>query len=145
MANEQNPNLETMLGSLLSDPARMAQLQGIVSALGVTGAPAEASSPGEPAEPAAQEGQEEHETQPASAAPAPALNLDPAMLANLSGLLPLFTGGSAGGAPKKTGANHRTALLLALKPYLNDGRREMIDAIVNFSRLGDMLGPGKEG
>ncbi|MBQ3126124.1 MAG: hypothetical protein IJC15_03555 [Clostridia bacterium] len=44
----------------------------------------------------------------------------------------------------KARPDKRTALLMALRPYLNDNRREMIDAIVNFSRLGSMLGGGKE-
>lgn len=140
MANEQTPALETMLSELLRDPARMAQLQSVASSLGLTGEHTPAESNGASAEDNASDASDV--TPPPSL---PAMNLDPAMLSNLSGLLPLFAGSGGNSAPKKTKPDHRTALLLALRPYLNDNRREMIDAIVNFSRLGEMLGKGKEG
>jgi len=136
MDNEQTPSLETMLTALMQDPAKMAQLQGFASTLGLT-SPAPAPAPSvEP--PAAAESAEAGETTLLSSAPP----LDPAAWESLSALLPLLSG-SGSSTPKKTGPNHRTALLQALRPYLSDGRREMIDAIVNFSRLGEMLGRGK--
>ena len=41
--------------------------------------------------------------------------------------------------PGNEGGDHRLALLLALKPYLNHERQEIIDYIIKFSKLGDML------
>ncbi len=125
MDNEQMPALESMLSTLMQDPAKMAQLQDIAATLGLT-PPAPSAEPTDTEE---------------AADPAP----QPQASANLSALLPMLSGSGVGSAPKKTRPDHRTALLLALRPYLNDGRREMIDAIVNLSRLGEMLGPGKEG
>ena len=37
------------------------------------------------------------------------------------------------------GADSRTALLCAMKPYLSEGRREAVDYIIKLSRLGDIL------
>ena len=36
-------------------------------------------------------------------------------------------------------SDNRTALLIALKPYLSPERGEIIDYIIKFSKLGDML------
>ena len=41
--------------------------------------------------------------------------------------------------PQKPGADSRTALLCALKPYLGEDRRRAIDYIVKLSKLGDIL------
>lgn len=147
MTNEQVPNLESMLGELMRDPARMAQMQSIITSLGMGGGSVSGETPDAPPQPAEAAAADTAGAAVEAPAPAmPALNLDPSMLASLSGLLPMLSGSSLGGgsAPKKTRPDHRTALLLALKPYLNDGRREMIDAIVNFGRLSEMLGKGKE-
>lgn len=35
--------------------------------------------------------------------------------------------------------DHRYALLHALRPYLSDGRREMVDYVLKFGRIGDLL------
>ena len=35
--------------------------------------------------------------------------------------------------------DHRYALLYALRPYLSDGRREMVDYVLKFGRIGDLL------
>ena len=37
------------------------------------------------------------------------------------------------------GADSRTALLCAIKPYLSDSRREAVDYIIKLSRLGEIL------
>ena len=53
-------------------------------------------------------------------------------------LLPVLTGGN-----KKTDRkpdNHSTALLTALKPYLSNERREVIDRMLQFSKIGDIIG-----
>ena len=35
--------------------------------------------------------------------------------------------------------DHRYALLFALRPYLSDGRREMVDYVLRFGRIGDLI------
>lgn len=35
--------------------------------------------------------------------------------------------------------DHRYALLCALRPYLNEERREMVDYVLKFGRIGDLL------
>ena len=46
---------------------------------------------------------------------------------------------SAVSAKQAHGVDHRTALLCAMKPYLGNERRQIIDYIVKLSRLGDIL------
>lgn len=54
----------------------------------------------------------------------------------LSNLMPTVTGESSG---KKEGLDRRAALLSALKPYLSPERREVIDRMMSFSRVGDLI------
>ncbi len=136
-----NDQLSAMLGNVLSNPAIMAQLQGVLAGMGQN-----APSPppnGEENPPALEQAAPGAEASEGMAANAALMAQLPAMLGMLSSL-PGGQGGQSGGHhPEGKGSNHRTALLLALKPYLNEGRCEMIDAIVNLSRLGDLLGkPG---
>lgn len=42
-------------------------------------------------------------------------------------------------SPDSTAGDNRIALLVALKPYLSRERGEIIDYIIKFSKLGDML------
>lgn len=161
MANEQTPDLGSMLSEVMHDPAKLAQLRQIMAALG-SGSPlpgedehsapeAAASAPQDPSPTA--EGSTDDTTVQVSTPPSAdllsGLLSNPALLTQLPSMMamlgPLMGGGesksgSSSSPPKKHGPDHRTALLLALKPYLNDGRREMIDYIVNLSRLGDQLG-----
>ena len=120
MENEQSLDLGAMLNSVLQNPAQMAQLQEMASALGL-GVPAQTNAAAE--------------STVTEATPAPTAQAD------LTTLLPMLKESSG---HKKTKPDQRTALLMALRPYLSDNRREMIDAIVNFSRLGSMLSTRKE-
>ena len=43
------------------------------------------------------------------------------------------------GGGEKHHDNNRTTLLLALRPYLNHERQEIIDYIIKFSKMGDIL------
>lgn len=137
----ENDQLSAMLGNVLSNPAIMAQLQGVLAGMGQNPPPpAEAENAAAPSPPQAEPAAEGSGTPMANAALMAQL---PAML----GMLTSLSGGKEepnepGKAPRAGGKNgaQRTALLLALKPYLNEGRCEMIDAIVNLSRLGDLLG-----
>lgn len=178
MANEQMPDISGMLNQFLQDPAKLAQLQGVLSALGSGGMPLPAAGPtasaqavdGETAESdagfggegdAGNAGEAEQASASPSAAPlsGPAADVlggilrDPSVMAQLPAMMamlrPMLSGGEEArqnedgeqgqATGKKHKSDHRTALLLALKPYLSDGRREMIDYIVNLSRLGEIL------
>lgn len=44
-----------------------------------------------------------------------------------------------GGGEKKTHPDKRTALLLALRPYLSPGRREAVDYITKLGKLNDLF------
>ena len=43
------------------------------------------------------------------------------------------------GAKKDPRDEHRYALLCALKPYLNEERRQVLDKILQFGQVGDLL------
>lgn len=137
-----NDQLSAMLGNVLSNPSIMAQLQGVLAGMGQNDpsplpeqkeVPTSDAAPSPPA--------------PGEAESAMANAALMAQLPTMLGMLTSLSGGQGGQNSEHRaggkGGNHRTALLLALKPYLNEGRCEMIDAIVNLSRLGDLLGkPG---
>ncbi len=42
-------------------------------------------------------------------------------------------------APQKKATDNRSALLLALKPFLSEDRRNAVDAMLRLSTLGDVL------
>lgn len=154
MAEAQTPDLEGMLKSLLDDPTKMAQLRTVMQTLGSAGE-----------ESGSDNSDGETPSAPAGSLLGGMLS-NPALLSQLPTIMemlhPLMNSSTATAAgadstparesgsdeSKPTSAlpatkhkppDHRTALLLALKPYLSDGRREMIDYIVNLSRLGDLL------
>lgn len=121
MENEQALDLSAMLNSVLQNPEQMAQLQEMAAALGL-GTPSPTNTQSD---------------SPAAEAAPPTT----AAQADLSSLLPML---KTTGGHKKAKPDQRTALLMALRPYLSDSRREMVDAIVNFSRLGSMLSTKRE-
>ena len=56
----------------------------------------------------------------------------------LSAISPLISKGSNHGETTHSD-DQRIALLLALRPYLNHERQEIIDYIIKFSKIGDLL------
>jgi len=48
-------------------------------------------------------------------------------------------GGRKGGGGKKQECDKRTALLLALKPYMSPRRCEAIDYFIRINKLGDVI------
>ena len=57
----------------------------------------------------------------------------------MSALAPLMENGTFGKITKNSSQNRRNDLLTALRPYLNEGRRDMIDKIMTLSRLTGMM------
>lgn len=142
----ENDQLSAMLGNVLNNPAIMTQLQGVLAGMGQ-------NAPAPPPEREEDAPSLATEPSPPAAGETEGLMANAALMAQLPAMLGMLTslsggqGGQGGqgseSRPAGKGGTHRTALLLALKPYLNEGRCEMIDAIVNLSRLGDLLGkPG---
>ena len=119
-----NGDFSSKLDKILSNPAMMAQIKSLADTMTETeGAPASEVSPtpaAEPSEPPAQEEQEKPDADiqtetalPASFSPAPGL------ARNLK---------------------NTRALLAALKPYLDDKRREKVDKMLSMMRLAEMAG-----
>ena len=57
----------------------------------------------------------------------------------ISTMAPLLSLGGKEHKASGTEADHRIALLCALKPYLNRERQEIVDYILKFSKIGDLL------
>lgn len=80
-------------------------------------------------------------TPPDGANPLGALLSNPDVISKLPQLMSAF-GGLSGGTKAGGGHTHgnqHTALLCALKPYLNPERRRAADSILNFLRIEEVL------
>lgn len=103
------PNLTDGLGAVLSNPELMAKLPQMMAML----------RPMLEQQPAADS---TTEAPPAAAQTAPAGPAVPAIA-----------------TPQKKATDRRTALLVALKPFLSDDRKNAVDAMLRISALGDVL------
>ena len=103
------PNLTDGLGAVLSNPELMAKLPQMMAML----------RPMQEQQPAADS---TTEAPPAAAQTAPAGPAVPAIA-----------------TPQKKATDRRTALLVALKPFLSDDRKNAVDAMLRISALGDVL------
>ena len=61
------------------------------------------------------------------------------VMATLGPMLSEMGSSPVGKEIKGSREDHRYALLCALRPYLSDGRREMVDYVLKFGRIGDLL------
>lgn len=129
----------SMLSGLLSNPEIMSKVSGVLSSLSTPEAKADESSA------------------PASAVPEGgdlASKLSSVMdnkelMSKLPDVMaamgPLLSGGKGGGGGKsgtggkKQECDKRTALLLALKPYMSPRRCEAIDYFIRINKLGDVI------
>lgn len=126
--------LPDLLGKLMSDPGLLQKMGEIVKTV------------------AAEPPIEKEEALPVQSSPAPpmqdalsSLLANPAILEKLPSMMaalrPML---SPAPSPKATAegrspAEHRDALLLALKPFLSEGRREAVDSILRIARLTEIL------
>lgn len=117
-----NGDFSSKLDKILSNPAMMAQIKSLADTMTEEGEPKNpAPTPEQPAsEP---EQPPTPEASPQTEAPAAAM---PALFSPAPGM-------------EKNIKNTR-ALLVALKPYLDDKRREKIDKMLNMLRLAEMAG-----
>jgi len=121
-----NGDFSSKLDALLSNPAMMAQIKALADTMTVSGGAAGTPEP-PPQEPAAP---------PEKAAAAASASVGNAANAEGTALPALF---SPTPGIEKNLKNTR-ALLLALKPYLDAGRCEKIDKMLNMMRLAEMAG-----
>ena len=116
-----NNDMNDMLGRVLNDPQAMSGLMKI--AQGLMNNPPPPSSPPSPPEEAPEP------TSPPDAQP--------------EGMLPP---GLLSGLPKILAYDeNRTNLLCALKPYLSDSRREMVEQMVNLMKILQFAGNMQQG
>lgn len=117
-----NGDFSSKLDKILSNPAMMAQIKSLADTMTEDG---EAKTP-PPTEPT----QAASEPEPAAAPESPPQTDTPAAMPALFSPAP---------GMEKNIKNTR-ALLLALKPYLDDKRRDKIDKMLNMLRLAEMAG-----
>lgn len=114
-----NGDFSSKLDKILSNPAMMAQIKSLADTMTEEG-DAKAPSPPPPEQAAAAEPATPPPPQPESPPAMPALfSPEPGMEKNIK---------------------NTRALLIALKPYLDDKRREKIDKMLNMLRLAEMAG-----
>ena len=120
------------LDSILSNPEMMAQIKRLADTM-TSGTPSVPESP-QPAENAVQAGNfgESKEPPPDGAPDMPDITEAVSALASLSG--------ERRGRRKGNNMAHSRALLLALKPYLDDKRCEKIDKLLRMMQLAEMAG-----
>ncbi len=81
---------------------------------------------------------EEEPTEQASAPPVSGIPMEK-LSEIISTLGPMLSDNQFKSEIKGSREDHRYALLCALRPYLSDGRREMVDYVLKFGRIGDLL------
>lgn len=140
MDNDKNIGAsENSLATLLSDKEFLARLSSVADALKTeTQAATSPDKESAPPDPLAQP------PSPASTATMPDLASmlsNPEIMAKLpevmSAITPVLKGANA--PPHKATHDKRTALLLALRPYLSPARCEAIDYITRIGKLGDVV------
>lgn len=123
---EENP-----LAALLSNKELLSRLSGVVETLKTENQTPPQAEPAEsPAEVAAS-------THPEDALSSVLSN--PELMAKLPDIMAALTPVLKGQSAKKAPCDKRTALLLALRPYLSAGRCEAIDYITRIGKLGDVI------
>lgn len=84
----------------------------------------------------------EADTSPTSPLPADAMSAvlsNPALMAKLPEVMAALSPGKGTPSIKKAPPDKRTALLLALRPYLSESRCEAIDYITRLGKISDLL------
>lgn len=132
-SNQTQNALPDLLGKLMSDPGLMQRMGEIVKTA---------------SDSHMQAGEDTSAKLGTSAPPLDGLSAllsNPALLEKLPSMLatvgPLLAGASSPieRREEKSSASQRDALLLALKPFLSQGRREAVDSILRLARLGEVL------
>ncbi len=123
---KQLPDLSGIMSMISGNPALMEMASSILSGLPRS----ESAAPPQNAEASPDTAVGE------SAAPSfgPPPSFDPELF---SKIVPMLSGGSS--AKSSPSDERRCALLRALRPYLSPERRDAIDHMLKFSRLGDLL------
>ena len=67
------------------------------------------------------------------------IDIPPQLPEMISTMAPLFSLSGKEHGGRSPESDHRVALLCALKPYLNHERQEIVDYILKFSKIGDLL------
>ena len=124
---------QTSLSSLLSDPDALRRMSDAIGRLGIfDGAENESEqSPSADAQGSA-------EKEEGALSPLSSILSDPQIMSKIPSVLSLI--GSLGESPAhKKSPDKREALLIALRPYLSDRRRTMVDYLIKMNKISDLL------
>ena len=147
--NNTENQLQNGLGAILSNPDMLAKMAEAVKKLGVLNDSSDDGAKEKSAQ-AASAPAAENTVQTAlgnmggGANPLAALASNPEIISKLPDIISAFGGMGGGGRSGATGGekkdqDRRTALLLALRPYLSPRRREIVDYLIKMNKLGDVF------
>jgi len=141
MDNDKLTNQENPLAALLADKELLSRLSGVIETMKSQATPPPADTPSPtPTEPADGAQETATSTEPTLSPDAlSAVLSNPELMAKLPDVMTALTPVLKGNSPKKAPPDRRTALLLALRPYLSEGRCEAIDYITRIGKLGDVV------
>lgn len=132
MDNQTNSAGTNPIETLLQDKELLSRLSNLAATLKATATEAATPVSAEVSDTPTEE------TSPA-ADPLTAALSNPALMAKLPEVVAALSTATGGEGTKKASPDKRTALLLALRPYLSKSRCEAIDYITRLGKLGDML------
>ena len=131
---------ENPLAALLADKELLAHLSEIAKTLKTDTAPSAQTDASTPSQDATAENKPQRNDAAASIEDPLSLALSsPELMAKLPDVMTALTPILKGENTKKAPPDRRTALLLALRPYLSPGRCEAIDYITRIGKLGDVV------
>ncbi len=113
-----SPDMSGMISAALSNPQLVAALPKMLETL--TSAMPKGSPSAKPSAQSAQEGSP---------------HTEPSGMGNLGALLPTLAGAGSGHKKPPKVTDRRSALLMALKPYMSHDKAEMIDTIVRIIEI----------
>ena len=138
MENDTKNQQETNpIETLLADKELLSRLSDLAKNLKLSMGDATVAASAEAPKPSS-----EADASPASPLPADAMSAalsNPALMAKLPEVMAALSSERGTGGTKKAPPDKRTALLLALRPYLSESRCEAIDYITRLGKLSDLL------
>lgn len=129
--NEKHPSLSDAISAVMADPSIIQSALEALKKSGIGGAQSE--PPPAPKTEAVSEGQESTTVSASHTGDASEL------IRTLSPMLSMLSSPPTQSQSESKGADRRSALLVALRPYLSESRREAIDYIIKISQVSDLI------
>lgn len=131
---QSRPSLADAVNALMADPS---VLQGAFEALKKSGIGTPSATPTPPPPDPPQEEEIPKKEMAEASAPLPTDTGE--LVRALSPMLSMLSSHPSQKSGESKGADRRAALLVALRPYLSESRREAVDYIVKISQVSDLI------